>query len=156
MARVFVAVTRNTRSATAPEIHSPSSVVIIFKLVSNSSDHNVFAVDDLEKCYISRAAKWNDQLTHEGALTRFAASERRRAQARNAIFYRLQRPLGQLKIAVVTLEFAFQHEIEQLLQILGRLQRQSNAKVHRLLWALLALAKASLRSRFPITTSAST
>lgn len=108
------------------------SVVIIFPLVSNRRDHDVLTVNNLEQCNVARSAKWNKQLTQKWTLTRFAACERGRAQGRNAVLDGLERPRSQFKVAVDLGEFGLQHETKQLLQILGRLRRQSNPNVHRL------------------------
>lgn len=88
------------------------SVVIIFKLMSHRRNDDSFAVNDLEKRDIARPAKWDHQLAQEWTGTRFAASERRRAQGGHAVFDGLQRPVGQVEFTVVTLQFALQHKIK--------------------------------------------
>ena len=52
------------------------SVIVIFKLMADGRDNDVFLVNDLEQRNIAGSAKRNDQLTKKWARPHFAASER--------------------------------------------------------------------------------
>ncbi len=104
-------------------------MVVVLALMAYCCNNNRAVVDDLEERDVARVAKCDDQLAQERACPDFPTGERSPLQCVDAPSNRIQSLLGDVKVSIAR-EFAFDHEVEQSVQVCSGLMRELGAKRH--------------------------
>ena len=134
-------------------------VVVVLELVANGNDHYIGRRLDLDERNVAGPPEGDDQFAQERTLSGLSARERRRLERRESRADRSHGLLSQRQITAVSLQLAFEHEVEQAIEVSFGLAGQSNPEGHlRVLDDLARRARAasSLRCSPATTSSAST
>ena len=133
-----------------------TSVVIVFTLMTNRSDHDFLLIEYLKQGYVPGCTKRDNQFSQKRAVTRFSTSEGHRSQRVESGTDCCQSSLGDFEVPSGACQFTFDDEIKEPLQICLSMARQSNPIRHVRRLARVALAASSLRCKSSMTTTEST
>ena len=94
-----------------------SSVVVVFELVADGYDHHLRRRLDLEERDVARPSEGDDQFAQERALAGLAAREGRGLEGCESRLEGGQGLLCQREVPVGAVRLAFEHEVEQTIEV---------------------------------------